>query len=147
VSPEELVVVASSASDVAAVAELNDMRARVDALIEAHKGLTLRLAARLSSAEVVSVADEHASPDSTEESFGVRLDARGTVVQAFQVPVSESGDWNNEFEYYFDETGYESLSASLEFLQRLSPRRARNLGSLFHLGRQASSQGLQAHGI
>ena len=103
--PEDTVVVPSNHADSAAVLRSVTWRAHIDAQIANDSGLGLHLAALTDDTQVVAVANPHSWPEGTAESFGVRTDRHGRIVNAYETPFSESGDWFNEFVYYFDTLG------------------------------------------
>src|SRR5205823_4508241 len=74
----------------------------------------LHLAAR-TQGKVLLVKDVRSWPDSTVVSYGVWTDSAGRPMLAYWSPSSESGDWFNQYIYYFDTVG-----ATIAFERRSS---------------------------
>jgi hypothetical protein len=113
--PEDTIVVPGNSVDSAAVLQAVAWRAHIDSQIEEKRDLRLRLAALTADTQLVAVANANSWPDATAESFGVRTDQLGRVVNVYETPFSQSGDWNNEYTYYFD-----TLGTTLIFQRRSS---------------------------
>jgi hypothetical protein len=113
--PEDTIVVPSNSVDSSAVLQAVAWRAHIDSEIEEKRDLRLHLAALTEDTQVVAVANANSWPDATVESFGIRTDNLGRVVSVYETPFSQSGDWNNEYTYYFD-----TLGTTLIFQRRSS---------------------------
>ena len=102
---EDSVVVPKTHADSDLVQRARAAQQAVDSLIAHHQGLTVHLAALNADSQIVAVKDTTAWPDQLQETYNIWTDSLGRVVRAVQVPVSESGDWSNVYEYDFDRTG------------------------------------------
>ncbi len=75
--------------------------------------------------KVVKVRDAKSWPELTITSYIVVLRPNGAVAALQEVPVSESGDWNNGYTHYFDETGqtiaFERNSSFFNACDELTP--------------------------
>ncbi len=102
---EDRVVVPKTHADSDLVRRARAAHRAVDSLVAHHLSLTVHLAALNADSQIVAVKDTTAWPDQQQETYNIWTDSLGRVVRTVQVPVSESGDWSNVYEYDFDSTG------------------------------------------
>lgn len=110
-------VVKPSAQDAATVQHLKSTIAKLNQQLS-RESSNMRLFAQLAdkaktekeghlipSSKVVRVANAKSWPELTVTSFIVLLRDDGSVAAFHEVPVSESGDWDNGYTHYFDQAG------------------------------------------
>jgi hypothetical protein len=103
---EEYTALASSAADSLIVSRARRYTRRVDHDLDLAPRRRMLLWAQIAGHPgVVSVADPKHWPDSTESSYIVLMDSVGRPRLARIVPFSESGDYDIENTFYFDDAG------------------------------------------
>jgi hypothetical protein len=74
--------------------------------LASRKQLNLILAARLAESDSLArVLDEQHWPDNIRTTYNLLFDSHHRLVLLYEIPTSESGDWNHVIRYYFDEAG------------------------------------------
>ena len=104
--PEERSFISTKSQDSLLVDQIKKDREQIDQQAQ-MKSARLSLYAKIEGRkELQKVPNDKSWPDNMETTFGVWKDKNRKVLMFYEVPVSESGDWRNEYIHYFDNEGH-----------------------------------------